>query len=186
MALQQEYAKNPATWGNLSGNIKTSAIVEAEEALQLIATLGNQVPGTAAYEVGYTFSSLGNYTQAIKMFSLAALREEDPLVRAAIYRVWAGALYALREPAQARAKIASAYSVYNHITNVGFYARTENDVYTALFQVPFEVSIHNCNYARQQLQTAMHQMASLPKTDYLYTFFAAEAASDRQSVGNCS
>jgi hypothetical protein len=184
--LQQTYAKNPTTLQYLTADITASEIVETEEAAQLIATLGNQVPGIEAYEVAYSFGLQFNYGQAIKFYSLAASRDVDPLTLASIYRGWAKMLYDLGEPNQARTKIAAAYSAYADATDYGPYGRTDNYIFTALFQIPYEVAIHNCNYARKQFVYATHLLASFPTTASHYSLYKSEAAGERQSVESCS
>jgi tetratricopeptide (TPR) repeat protein len=186
VTLRRTYANDPATLQNLSASILTSEIVETEEAAQLIATLGNQAPGVEAYEVGYALSSIGNYTQAIQMFSLAASNEGNSLTLAAIYRGWAQVLYTLGELKQARAKIASAYSAANHATGLNRNARTDINVYTAIFQIPEEVTMHNCRYAQKQLQYAVHLLASLPTTDSNLSLYTSDVAHEEQSVKSCS
>jgi hypothetical protein len=186
VTLQQTYAKNPATLQYLSGDITASEIVETEEAAQLITTLGNQVPGIEAYEVAFAYGLQANYAQAITFYSLAASRDVDPLTLAAIYRGWAQMLYDLSEPEQARKEIAAAYSVYSHTTNIGPYVRTDSYIYTTLFQVPFEVNIHNCSYARKQFAYAMLLLASFPTRESNYSAYVSEVARERQSVESCS
>jgi tetratricopeptide (TPR) repeat protein len=185
-ALQQTYAKNPATLQYLTGSLQATNIVEAEEAAQLIAVLGNQVPGIEAYEVAVAFGSQANYAQAIDFYSLASSREVDPFTLASIYRGWAGILYNLGEPDQARTKIAAAYSVYTHATNIGLYGRTDSYIFTTLFQIPYEVYLHNCSYAQKQFVYAEHLLASLPTTESNYSTYTSDAAREKQSVENCS
>lgn len=184
--LQQTYGKNPAQLQNLSSSLTTSESVEAEEAAQLIASLDNQVPGVEAYQVGIAFYTRNNYAQAINMYVIGVDREQDPFIKAGIYRGWAQALYATGQPGQARVKIGSAYSVFDGATNLGLYTRTQNYIFTALFQIPFEVGLHNCSYAKKQFDSAMHLIPSLPHTSSSYTQDISEAGREVQSVKSCS
>lgn len=185
-ALQQTYSKNPATLQNLNGDIAATEVVESEEAAQLIRVLGYKVPGIEAYEVAYAFGLQGNYGEAIQFYSLAASRTTDPFLLTAVYRGWAQSLYNLGEPKPARVKIAAAYSAYAHTTNVALYAKTDSYIYTTLFQVPFEIGVHNCSYAKKQLLYAVRLIASLPSTEGNYAAYVSEAARVRQQVTGCS
>jgi hypothetical protein len=184
--LQQTYGKNPAELLNLSSSLTTSESVEAEEAAQLIAALGDQVPGVEAYQVGIAFYARNNYAQAINMYIIGVDREQDPFIKAGIYRGWAQALYAIDQPGQARVKMGSAYSVFDGVTNLGLYTRAQNYIFTTLFQIPYEVGLHNCSYARKQFDSAVHLIPSLSHTSSSYTSDISEAEREAQSVKSCT
>lgn len=144
------------------------------------------MPGVEAYQVGIAFYARNNYAQAINMYVIGVDREQDPFNKAAIYRGWAQALYAIGQPGQARVKMDSAYSVFDGVTNLGLHARAQNHIYTALFQIPYEVGLHNCSYARKLFASAVHLISSLPNTSSSYTSDTSEAERETQSVKSCS
>jgi tetratricopeptide (TPR) repeat protein len=184
--LQQTYGKNPAQLQALNSSLITSEDVETEESAQLIAALGNQVPGVEAYQVGSAFYARSKYAQAINMYVIALDREQDPFVKSSIYRAWAQSLYAIGQPDQAREKIQSAYSVFDGVSNLGPYVRTQNYIFTTLFQVPQEVGLHNCAFARKQFASATILIPSLPITSSSYKQDSSEAGRERPSVKACS
>jgi hypothetical protein len=186
VTLQSTYANNPAQLLNLGGQLLTAETVEVQEAAQIVDALKGQVAPEEAYQVGVSLVDVGLYSQARKYFSIAISHAEGfPETTASAYRGWAQALYNLGEPAQARNKIALADSSYNLSVAVGP-RRTQNFIFTSLFQIPYEVKLHECEFVRAQFHADLKLIASLSSSlPSSYTQDQAEASREEGSVRNC-
>lgn len=185
VTLHATYANNASQLLSLSGQLNVGETVEVQEAAQLIGELHNQVAAAEAEQVGNSLFDVGLYSQATNFYSIAISRGVGfPETIASSYRGWAGALYNLGDPAQARGKIALADSTYDSAVKAPS-AQTQNHIFTSLYQLPFEIAVHNCKFVGAQFQ-ADKQLATLLSTkSSSYVQDQAEMAGDTQSVQTC-
>jgi hypothetical protein len=187
VTLQSTYARNPAQLRSLGGQLLSAEIVDVQEAAQIIDALNGQVASQEAYQVGSSLVDVGFYPQSLKYFSIAISHATGfPETAASTYRVWAEALYDLGEPTQARSKISLADSSFD-VAGMSSRRRTQNFIYTSLFQLPYEVQLHNCSFVRAQFRSDLKLIASLSSSSpSSYAQDTAQAAGEESSINNCS
>lgn len=183
-ALRETYKDDPTSYRQLGGEAATSEEIEAQEAAQLIHGLHEDVPAPELLQVGVSLGASGEYARAITLLSVAASRAQDPSTRASSYREWARELYVLGRPRAARREVGYAQAAYP-TTGEPTSSVAQNHIFTTLFQIPFEIPLHRCTYARTQFKRVVAMIKTLPASSASFSQDTTEAKEEQVAIHAC-